>query len=107
MRTFQPFSEEIQVVAVPQRFREPLITAYNGFGDPQGLVTAFHTQMFISGGDDAISCKMFVGTLKDIALRWFIGLPPKSITDFEVLTGRFAAQFLDKPKKENRTVRLV
>lgn len=88
MRTFQAFSEEIQVVAVPQRFREPVKTTYNSSSDTHDHIAAFQTQMFITGEDDATSCKMYT-TLKDVAVRLFIGLPPRSITNFEDLTSRF------------------
>lgn len=92
MNTFQPFSEEIQTVVVPQHFREPVIMAYNSSGDPKDHVTAFETQMFISSGDNTIICKMFLGTLKDVALRWFIRLSLRSVTNFGDLTRRFTAQ---------------
>lgn len=60
---------------VPQRFREPTIESYDGSGDTHGNVAAFQTQMFIDEGDNTVNCKMFVRTLKDVALCWFIGIP--------------------------------
>lgn len=73
MRGFVPFTNEIQRVPVPHNFREPVIDSYDGSKDPQAHMAAFETQMSISGGDDAIICKMFAGTLKDTALKWFTG----------------------------------
>lgn len=80
LRAFQPFTAAIEAVVVPHRFREPSIGTYDGTGDPQIHVDAFQTQMKINGGNDAVSCKMFVGTLTDVALKWFKGLTSRSIT---------------------------
>lgn len=77
LRIFQPFSEEIQGMVVPQHFREPSIEAYDSSDDPHDHVAAFQTQLFISGGDNAISCKMFAWTLKDVALHWSSVYPRK------------------------------
>lgn len=46
--------------------------------------------MFIGGGNDTISYKMFVGTLVEVALKWFKGFPVRSVTGFEDLACRFA-----------------
>ncbi|CAJ2637566.1 unnamed protein product [Trifolium pratense] len=73
-KVFKPFSEEIQAVVVPRHFREPTIDSYDGSGDPQSHVSTFQTQMFISGAEDALSCKIFAGTLKDVAHKWIAGL---------------------------------
>ncbi|GAU42011.1 hypothetical protein TSUD_236780 [Trifolium subterraneum] len=98
-KVFQPFSEEIQAVAVPHHFREPTIDSYDGSGDPQSHVSTFQTQMFISGADDALSCKIFAGTLKDVAHKWIAGLPARSVTSFEDLATRFVAQFAANSEK--------
>lgn len=62
--------------------------AYSGSGDPHDHGVAFQTQMFISCGDDAVSCKMFAKTMKDVALCWY-DLPPSSIANNDDLTSRF------------------
>ncbi|GAU47711.1 hypothetical protein TSUD_177160 [Trifolium subterraneum] len=98
-KNFQPFSEEIQEVAVPRHFREPTIDSYDGSSDPQSHVSTFQTQMFISGVDDALSCKIFGGTLKDVAHKWIAGLPARSVTSFEDVATRFVAQFAANSEK--------
>ncbi|GAU47368.1 hypothetical protein TSUD_403710 [Trifolium subterraneum] len=98
-KVFQPFSEEIQAVAVPRHFREPTIDSCDGSGDPQSHVSTFQTQMFISGADDALSCKIFAGTLKDVAHKWIAGLPTRSVTSFEDLATHFVAQFAANSEK--------
>lgn len=85
MRAFQPLSEAIQAVEIPHQFWEPVIRAYNGTGDPQSHVDAVQNQMFISGDNDVISCKMLVDTLTEVALKCLKGVPPRSVVGFEDL----------------------
>ncbi|XP_020235255.1 uncharacterized protein LOC109815074 [Cajanus cajan] len=55
--------------------------------------------MLICGGSMEIRCKLFMGTLKKAALDWFSGLPDRSITDFDVFSRLFMAQFAANKKK--------
>jgi len=98
-KVFQPFSTEIQAVEIPRHFWEPTIDSYDGTSDPKSHVSTFQTQMFISRVDDALSCKIFAGTLKGVAHKWIIGLPVRSVTNFEDLATRFVAQFAENTEK--------
>ncbi|RDX90197.1 hypothetical protein CR513_27964, partial [Mucuna pruriens] len=51
------------------------------------------TQIYISGGNDKISCKLFPGTLRGVAMQWMSTLPPRSIQTFRDLAGSFLSQF--------------
>jgi len=61
-----PFSQAIMDVVIPMNFMMPKIT-FTGTEDPEANPTTFHTQMMISGGTDAMQCKLFMGTF---AGRW-------------------------------------
>jgi len=50
--------------------------------DPENHLTAFNAQMIVSGGLDAIRCKMFISTSIGTTLQWFNGLPDEHITSF-------------------------
>ncbi|RDX67130.1 hypothetical protein CR513_54022, partial [Mucuna pruriens] len=43
--------------------------------------------------DDAISCKLFLGTLRGVAMQWFAGLLPRTIHTFNDLATIFMSQF--------------
>nr|KYP76645.1 hypothetical protein KK1_020896 [Cajanus cajan] len=43
--------------------------------------------------DDAIMCRVFPTSLKGPALNWYTQLPPRSISTFDELSRRFAAQY--------------
>ncbi|RDX85066.1 hypothetical protein CR513_33787, partial [Mucuna pruriens] len=49
--------------------------------------------MYISGGNDQLSCKLFPGTLRGVAMQWMVTLPPRSIQTFSELAGSFVSQF--------------
>lgn len=61
-------------MAIPLGYREPSIEVNDSSGEPHNHVAVLQTQMFISRGDNVISCKMFAGMLKNVTLCWFIGL---------------------------------
>ena len=68
-RTFpMPFSYEIMIVVVPPNL-VGVKASFTGVEDPETHLTAFHTQMMLSGGSDAVYCKLFMSTLSGIALE--------------------------------------
>ncbi|RDX74230.1 hypothetical protein CR513_46052, partial [Mucuna pruriens] len=96
----QPFCEEVDEARIPHHFREILVDPFDGTQDPHAHIQAFQTQMYISGGDDKLSCKLFPRTLRGVALQWIMNLPPRSIGTFKDLAGVFLSQFAaNKPKR--------
>ncbi|RDX90529.1 hypothetical protein CR513_27600, partial [Mucuna pruriens] len=63
-RNEQPFCEEIDEARIPPNFREILVDPFDGTQDPHAHLQAFQTQMYISEGDDRLSCKLFPRTLR-------------------------------------------
>jgi len=78
---------------IPANFMGPNI-AFTCVEDPEAHITAFHTEMMISGGTDAIHCKLFMGTFSDTTLDWFISLPDGHITSFDQFSTLFKEQFI-------------
>jgi len=68
--------------------------SFTGVEDPEALLTAFHTQMMLSGGSDAVYCKLFMSTLSGIALEWFVSLPDGHITSFQQFSKLFREQYI-------------
>ena len=50
--------------------------------------------MMLSGGSDAVYCKMFVSTLQGTALEWFVSLPTGHITNFQQFSKIFVEQYI-------------
>ncbi|RDX70211.1 hypothetical protein CR513_50573, partial [Mucuna pruriens] len=89
----QPFSREIDEATIPPNFREVVVEPFDGSQDPHAHLQAFQTQMYISGGNDRLSCKLFPGTLRGVAMQWMTTLPPRSIQTFKDLASSFLSQF--------------
>jgi len=82
-RTFpMPFSSEIMSAVVPPSL-VGVKASFTGVEDPETHLTTFQTQMMLSGGSDAVYCKLFMSTLSGIALEWFVSLPDGHITSFQ------------------------
>ncbi|RDX94955.1 hypothetical protein CR513_22600, partial [Mucuna pruriens] len=88
----QLFSEEIDGTTIPPNFHEV-------DPRPHTHLQAFQTQMYISGGNDPLSCKLFPGTLRGVAMHWLATLPPRSIRSFNDLATSIASQFATNKTK--------
>ena len=88
-----PFSQAILETAIPNTFTGPKV-AFTGMEDPEAHLIAFHTQMMLVGGSDAVRCKLFMSTLTVMAMDWFISLPEGHIMSFAQLSRLFREQYL-------------
>jgi len=77
---------------VPAHYVAPKIT-FTGVEDPESHLTMFKVQIIISGGSDAVRCKMFMGTFTGTAIQWFSKLPDDHITTFTQFARLFRKQF--------------
>jgi len=83
-----PFSQPILETVIPNTFVGPKVT-FTGMEDPEAHLIAFHTQMMLVGGSDAVKCKLFMSTLTGMAMDWIISLPNGHITSFAQLSQLF------------------
>jgi len=67
---------------------------FTGMEDPEAHLTAFHTQMMLVGGSDAVRCKLFMSTLVGTVMDWFISLPNAHVTSFAQLSQLFREQYI-------------
>ncbi|RDX98176.1 hypothetical protein CR513_18946, partial [Mucuna pruriens] len=80
--------EEIGRTLILANFRELVMKPFDGTQDPHTHLQAFQTQMYISRGNDFLSCKLFLGTLRGLAT-----LPARTIRLFHNLAVLFVSQF--------------
>ena len=88
-----PFSQEILDTVVPAN-TVAVKASFTVVEDPEAHLTAFHTQMMLSGGSDAVYCKVFMSTLTGTALEWFVSLPTGHITTFQQFSKMFVEQYI-------------
>ena len=67
---------------------------FTGVEDLKAHLTAFHTQMMLVGGSDAVRCKLFMSTLVGTAMDWFISLLDGHVTSFVQLSKLFREQYI-------------
>jgi len=80
-------------VVLPTTSLGPKVS-FTGVEDPKAHLTTFHTLMMLTGGSDAVYCKMLMSTLSGAALEWFISLPDGHITSFDQFATLFREQYL-------------
>jgi len=80
-----PFSQAIMDIVIPGTFVGPKAT-FTCVEDPEAQLTAFHTQMMLVGGSDAVRCKLLMSTLAGTTLDWFISLPDGHVMSFAQLS---------------------
>ena len=88
-----PFSQAIMDAVIPATFVGPKVT-FTGMEDPEAHLTTFHTQMMLVGGSDAVRSKLFMSTLVETAMDWFISLPDGHVTSFPQLTKPFKEKYI-------------
>jgi len=88
-----PFSQAIMDTALPTTSLGPKVT-FTGVEDLEAHLTAFHTQMMLTGGSDAVYCKLLMSTLVSATLEWFVSLPDGHITTFDQFTTLLREQYL-------------
>jgi hypothetical protein len=71
----QPLSQTLWDAKVPDNFKTPHLPTFDGKSDPSEHLMAVGTQTTIIGAPDHLKCKLLSGTLKQIALRWYMNLP--------------------------------
>ncbi|RDX63853.1 hypothetical protein CR513_57664, partial [Mucuna pruriens] len=84
----QPFCREIDETPIPPNFREVVVEPFDRSQDPHA-----HLQAFQTDENDRLSCKLFLGTLRRVAMQWMATLPPRSIQTFKDLAGSILPQF--------------
>ena len=58
-----PFSEQVKVYAMPDKFKMPRVEKYDGSGDPKVHLEAFQEHFILHGTPDEIACRAFPLTL--------------------------------------------
>ncbi|RDX92555.1 hypothetical protein CR513_25304, partial [Mucuna pruriens] len=77
-----------------------VVEPFDGTQDSHAHLKVFQTQMYISGGNDSLSCKLFSDTLTGVAMHWLATLRALSIQSFDDLAASFFSQFaMNKVKR--------
>ena len=88
-----PCRQEIMDTVLPTTSLSPKVI-FTGIEDPEAHLIAFHTQMMLIVGFDAVYCKLFMSTLAGATLEWFVSILDGHITTFNQFATLFREQYL-------------
>jgi hypothetical protein len=89
----QPLSAEIWGAPIPENFKPPHLSVFDGKSDPMEHITNFNTRIVVVGAPDSLKCKLLASTLSDVALQWYMNLPRFSIISYQDMTRKLIQQF--------------
>ena len=89
-----PLGQHILSYEPPRGFFILSFAMYDGSSDPYDHMLHFNQAMILNAGDDRLLCKVFLASLKGLALAWFHKLPRRSINSFSKLWATFVFQYL-------------
>ncbi|KAJ0984597.1 hypothetical protein J5N97_002953 [Dioscorea zingiberensis] len=102
-----PFIPKILEAPIPAEFNMPSMETYNGTSDPVDHLQTFKIMMSLHEPLENIMCRAFPLTLRGAALKWFISLPPESISSFEKLSELFIGRFVCMKKLRKTSPNLI
>ncbi|GAA0163607.1 hypothetical protein LIER_19429 [Lithospermum erythrorhizon] len=91
--TKMPFSDRLDSVVLPARFKLPYFNLFDGNGDPLKHLKGFIANMTITSNNPDVYTKAFPNTLTRKALDWYLELPLKSIDSYQATADVFSAKF--------------
>ena len=92
---------------LPSKFKMPQLSSFTGKEDPYEHVQNYEAITLLHGWEDAIMCRAFPITLKDIARDWFNGLKEASISCFAQLKKDFITMFIINSKRKKDATYLL
>ena len=78
---------------MPSHYITPKIALFTCVEDPENHLKSFMTHMILSGGSNAVQCKVFMSMFTGTTLQWFSGIPDGHITSFPQFSRMFKEQF--------------
>ena len=89
-----PLGQHILDYELPCRFAIPAFTMFDGSANPYDHMLHYNQVMTLNAGNDRLLCKVFLASLRGLALAWFHNLPRNSINSFNELWVAFISKYL-------------
>ena len=108
-----PFTDNIALVEMPQKFSFPNIKLYEGTTYSDDHIAQYKQRMFTTAIlrdlREVCMCKGFGSSLIGPALQWYTNLPDNSICSFAQLTDTFVEQFASsrKPERDSQHLNII
>lgn len=70
---------------IPKGSKPPFLANFDGRYDLHEHVTSINMQVAIIGAPDSLNCKLLSCTFRDTVLRWYMGLHPIPVNNYQKL----------------------
>src|SRR3954467_11061426 len=97
----RPYPVEWDAVKYPSKFKVPTLNTFDGKGSAQQYIYYFQSQTGSLMGNDPVTTRLFISTLKGMAFEWFRKLPKGSITCWDGLEALFLSRFFEEEADVN------
>ena len=87
------FTPELRSVAWPGKFKPDLPPRYDGTADPVEFLQLYELSIEAANGDEKVMANWFPMALKDGARSWLLNLAQGSISSWDEMRDRLAANF--------------
>ncbi|KAL6538611.1 hypothetical protein OROGR_012599 [Orobanche gracilis] len=92
----EPLTVRVESARVQPKINPLQLPLYEGRTDLKTHLSKLRIYMTGCGASDATRCRMFPLTLGNLAHRWYVSLPSRSIDSFDVLATTFTSYFAAK-----------
>ena len=79
----------------PGMEKPPHLKEYDGIADPVDHIDGFEAMLHYHNVGGMIKCRLFPTTLRKVAMDWYKGLAPGSITSWRNLKNQFISSSRD------------
>ena len=92
---------------IPLGLKPLNLERYEEATNPDEHLDTFLTQTELYTNDDVILCHVFPMFLKGGAMTWYVGLPPRSIDNFDTFVKHFSVQYITSRSHRMTSTSLV
>jgi hypothetical protein len=94
-----PFSTKIEQAKLQTKFTSSNLTVYNRKSEPVGHLSHYKQEMALYNTNDALMCRVFPSSLREVGLRWFDRLEHGSIRSWREMSKAFTERFITNTRK--------
>ena len=93
MKKERPLADEIYDEELPDKYKRPTFSKYNGESNPWDHVTLFEIECGSIRNNENLKAQQFPSTFTGQAMRWFNNRPPNSISSSSDFVEQFTSHF--------------
>ena len=93
VKRLRPLADEVYTEILPEKYKRPTFTKFDGDGNPGDHVTIFEIECGTIVANEKLKLQQFPASLSGNALRWFNNRPSGSINSWDEFVEQFTEHF--------------